>query len=99
MVGSGKSVLNECRRKMLAFFYDRVTPRTPIRNCLFRGLVELSPLGRRRQKGLLARKTPCCARLRSNPSGSTLAYARVKLIKSLLYGLRPRCFSVEKVLY
>ena len=24
-----KSVQNECRRKMLAFFYDRVQPRTP----------------------------------------------------------------------
>jgi hypothetical protein len=24
-----KSVQNECRRKMLAFFYDRMQPRTP----------------------------------------------------------------------
>ena len=30
-------------------------------------------LGLEREKGMLARKTPCCARLRSNPSGSMLA--------------------------
>ncbi len=41
-----KSVQNECRRKMLAFFYDRVQPRTLYETCHFSGLVELSPLGR-----------------------------------------------------
>ena len=40
------SVQNECRRKMLAFFYDRVQPRTLYETCHFSGLVELSPLGR-----------------------------------------------------